>query len=187
MFHRRALRFLILTSLLATAACGHKAGPETPAPELPPAPSAPPKVTISSPTSTPLSDSSAEEMTAAARRQAVLAEPIYFGYDRADLTPVARQVLDAKAALLREVPGVTLSIGGHADERGSDEHNLALGMRRATAAKRYLVDRGLPGGRFETVSFGEEQPALEGHDEAAWVRNRRAEFGVSGREGVAAR
>ena len=183
MSHRRAVPFLLAAAALA--ACGGKPQPETPAP-APEVPTAVPAVTIQSPSATPVANASADQDAVAARR-ATLAQPIYFGYDRAELTPEAMRTLDAKIALLREDPSLRLSISGHADERGSDEYNLALGMRRATAAKRYLAMAGLDDGRFETVSYGEERPADMGHDEAAWKQNRRAEFGVSGGEGVATR
>ena len=71
-----------------------------------------------------------------------------------------------------------IEIQGHCDERGSNEYNLALGTRRAESAKRYLVDLGIPGGRVSTVSYGEEQPAVRGHNELAWAKNRRDEFAV---------
>src|SRR5213078_3343389 len=71
-------------------------------------------------------------------------------------------------------------ISGHCDERGSDEYNLALGNRRATAAKQYLVSHGIDGGRIETSSYGEERPLAQGHDEGAWAQNRRDEFEIIG-------
>ena len=73
-------------------------------------------------------------------------------------------------------PALTLRISGHADERGSDEYNLALGNRRAAAAKRYLVSRGIADGRITVVSYGEERPLNPASTEAAWAQNRRAEF-----------
>ena len=71
-----------------------------------------------------------------------------------------------------------MRIAGHCDERGSDEYNLALGLRRAAAAQQYLVALGIPAGRIAIVSYGEERPLDPGHDEAAWARNRRSEFTV---------
>jgi peptidoglycan-associated lipoprotein len=73
-----------------------------------------------------------------------------------------------------------LRVSGHADERGSDEYNLALGQRRAAAAKRYLTERGVSDGRIETASFGEEQPIAAGGDESSFAANRRAEFEITG-------
>ena len=109
-----------------------------------------------------------------------LREVIHFDFDEADLRDDARASLDAKLPILLANPGVTLRISGHADERGSDEYNLALGQRRASAAKRYLTERGVAEGRIETVSYGEEQPVATGNDEAAYAANRRAEFEVTG-------
>jgi peptidoglycan-associated lipoprotein len=108
-----------------------------------------------------------------------LREVIHFEFDEADLRGDARSRLDAKLPILTANPGVTLRISGHADERGSDEYNLALGQRRAAAAKRYLTERGVADGRIETVSYGEEQPVASGGDESAFAANRRAEFEVT--------
>src|SRR5918998_899345 len=109
-----------------------------------------------------------------------LREVIHFDFDEADLRGDARSRLDAKLPILLANPGVALRISGHADERGSDEYNLALGQRRAAAAKRYLTERGVADSRIETVSFGEEQPIAGGGDESAYAANRRAEFEVTG-------
>jgi peptidoglycan-associated lipoprotein len=109
-----------------------------------------------------------------------LREVIHFDFDESDLRDDARASLDAKLPVLLANPGLTLRISGHADERGSDEYNLALGQRRASAAKRYLTERGVAEGRIETVSFGEEQPVASGSDEAAYAANRRAEFEITG-------
>lgn len=119
-----------------------------------------------------------------ARRRAVeaalatLTAKVYFDFDRSDIRPEARSILDAKLPILRANPGLRLRISGHADERGSDEYNLALGQARAAAVRRYLMDNGIDGGRLEIVSFGEARPAVEGHDESAWSQNRRCEFEI---------
>jgi peptidoglycan-associated lipoprotein len=109
-----------------------------------------------------------------------LREVVHFDFDESDLRDDARARLDAKLAILLANPGLTLRISGHADERGSDEYNLALGQRRASAARRYLTERGVPDGRIETASFGEEQPVAAGGDESAYAANRRAEFEITG-------
>jgi peptidoglycan-associated lipoprotein len=103
---------------------------------------------------------------------------IYFAYDKSDLTADSRAVLDAKLPLLRANANVRIRIAGHTDERGSDAYNVALGQRRAAAAKRYLVDQGIAEGRIDVVSFGEERPAQVGTDETAWSKNRRDEFEI---------
>lgn len=101
---------------------------------------------------------------------------ITFDFDRSDLRDDARATLDAKVPILMANTNVTIRIAGHADERGSSEYNLALGQRRAAAAKRYLVERGIAEGRIETTSFGEERPACTESNESCWSQNRRDEF-----------
>src|SRR2546428_12983588 len=85
---------------------------------------------------------------------------------------------EQKVAILRGNPNLRIRIRGHCDEGGSDEYNRALGNRRATAAKQYLVSHGIEAGRIETVSYGEERPIAQGHDETAWAQNRRDEFEI---------
>jgi peptidoglycan-associated lipoprotein len=87
--------------------------------------------------------------------------------------------LDRKAAILVANPKVKMRIAGHADERGSDEYNLALGNRRAAAAKRYLENKGVDAARLDVVSYGEERPLNPGNDETAYAQNRRDEFEVT--------
>lgn len=106
----------------------------------------------------------------------LLGTPLYFETDRFDLTADSRSLLDRKIDLLRRYPRLSVQIEGHADERGPDEYNLALGNRRAAVVKRYLVDRGVADERVGIVSYGEERPAVAGSGEEAWSRNRRAEF-----------
>jgi peptidoglycan-associated lipoprotein len=86
--------------------------------------------------------------------------------------------LDRKAGVLGANRPIRIRIEGNTDERGSDEYNLALGMRRAAAAKLYLTQRGVDAARIETVSYGEERPVCQEHDESCWAKNRRAEFAV---------
>ncbi|HEY5657601.1 MAG TPA: peptidoglycan-associated lipoprotein Pal [Myxococcota bacterium] len=100
---------------------------------------------------------------------------MYFDFDRFDIRADARPVLRANADAIGKASGV-VTIEGHCDERGSSEYNLALGERRANAVKRYLVDLGVSSSKLRTVSFGEERPAVQGHDESAWRYNRRADF-----------
>lgn len=101
---------------------------------------------------------------------------VHFEFDRSRITDEAAAVLQAKAEVLRKHPNLAVTIEGHCDERGSLEYNQALGQRRAEAAKRYLVNLGLPEGNFRTVSYGEERPVAQGASEAAWAQNRRDEF-----------
>jgi peptidoglycan-associated lipoprotein len=105
---------------------------------------------------------------------------VYFDYDQSSIRSDQRANLrsDADAILARSDLGV-VTVQGNTDERGSEEYNLALGERRAGAAKRYLVDLGVPSSRLRTVSFGEAKPAVAGHDESAWKWNRRADFAIN--------
>ena len=108
-----------------------------------------------------------------------LAAMINFEYDQAVIRSADQGTLDRKATILGANPNVKLQISGHADERGSDEYNLALGNRRAAAAKRYLENKGIDGSRMDVVSYGEERPLNPGHDEAAYAQNRRDEFQIT--------
>jgi peptidoglycan-associated lipoprotein len=103
---------------------------------------------------------------------------IYFDYDMSALRPDAKDGLKSNAGFLRSNPGVAVVIEGNCDERGSEEYNLALGMRRAEAAKRYLMDLGIEAARLSTISYGEERPAELGSTETAWSKNRRDDFKV---------
>lgn len=120
----------------------------------------------------------AEAARARAATVAALQEVILFDYDQADILPQARTILEAKLPILRANSAVRIRISGHADERGSDEYNLALGQRRAASAKRFFTDNGIDGGRIDIISFGEERPVATDGTEAAFSRNRRAEFEI---------
>jgi peptidoglycan-associated lipoprotein len=98
---------------------------------------------------------------------------VFFGYDRFDLSPEARATLEKQAQWINQYSGLTLTVEGHADERGTREYNLALGERRANSVKNYLVALGVDAGRIETISYGKERPAVPGSDESAWAQNRR--------------
>jgi peptidoglycan-associated lipoprotein len=98
---------------------------------------------------------------------------IFFGYDKSDLTMDSQATLDRQAAWLQKYPSVRVSIEGHCDERGTREYNLALGERRASATKDYLVARGVDGGRISTISYGKEKPVALGNDKDSWSQNRR--------------
>ena len=108
-------------------------------------------------------------------REALLAK-LYFDFDRSELREDQRAVLDEKLPVLRANPGVRIRVEGNADERGSDEYNIALGMRRAQTARKYLIDHGIDAARIEISSNGEERPVCQEHDESCWKQNRRDEF-----------
>ncbi|MGE0442924.1 MAG: OmpA family protein [Gemmatimonadales bacterium] len=170
------IRSLALALAFLAASCGKKT-PEQPNP-LPPAPPPPTDTrTPPPPPPPPTNDNSAEMVRAELMR--VLMEPIYFELDQDALRSDAQASLERKAAILLANPSVRVRVAGHADERGSDEYNLVLGTRRATAAKRFFEARGIDGSRVEIVSFGEERPADPGSNEGAWAKNRRDEFEVT--------
>ncbi|MDH7974322.1 peptidoglycan-associated lipoprotein Pal [Sphingomonas sp. AR_OL41] len=104
----------------------------------------------------------------------VTSNTVHFALDRYDLDPQARAILDSQAAWLAKWPNVPVSLEGHCDERGTREYNLALGDRRANAAKNYLAARGIDPRRISTISYGKERPLALGSDEASWAQNRRA-------------
>jgi peptidoglycan-associated lipoprotein len=104
---------------------------------------------------------------------------VFFDYDDSSIRSDQQEVLNRKVAVLRANPAVALRITGHADERGSLEYNLALGLRRANSVRDYLTGFNLEASRFSTDSMGEDRPLDPGHTEAAWSRNRRAEFVIT--------
>jgi peptidoglycan-associated lipoprotein len=106
-------------------------------------------------------------------------KPVFFELDSSDLSAVAQKSLDDNAALLKRYSSWTVTVEGHCDERGTAEYNLALGERRAIAARAYLVSLGIPAERVRTVSYGKEFPFDPGHDEGAWGKNRRAHFVIT--------
>ena len=120
----------------------------------------------------------ASSMSEAARKAAFEDEDIHFDFDKYVLSPQAMMILDDKAAYLREHAGVRVLVEGHADDRGSNEYNLALGDRRANSAKNYLVKSVVAESRITTISYGEEQPLCMQQSESCWYRNRRGHFGA---------
>lgn len=101
---------------------------------------------------------------------------LYFDYDSSEVLPAYREVLEAHANYLAQNPNTTISLEGHADERGSREYNLALGERRAQSVKRLMLVFGPSSSQIRTTSYGEERPVVDGHDDEAWSQNRRVEI-----------
>src|SRR6266850_8464957 len=122
-------------------------------------------------------DTSAADAAAAAQRaaeQRLLAQTvIYFDFDRSDIRPEFADVIAAHARKLAAAPKLKARLEGHTDERGSREYNIGLGERRAQAVRRALLLQGAGASQLTTVSYGEERPAVDGHDEGAWAKNRR--------------
>lgn len=152
---------LIAIAALATlAACASKPQP-TPTPEAP--------------TSAPTTQAPQGPVPGSAEDFRVsVGDRVYFGYDRYDLSPEARSILERQAAWLRRYSNVRLLVAGNCDERGTREYNLALGARRAAAARDYLVSLGIGADRLATVSYGKERPVDPRSNEQAWSVNRNA-------------
>ena len=155
-----------LASALALSAC-KKEAPET----LPPGPGE-----IATPTPTgPVTPQGPVPGTQPHFQQMMQGrDVIYFDTDKYDIDAEDQQALRQQAQYLQQYPNVRATVEGHADERGTREYNLALGERRANAAKNYLVSLGVPANRVTTVSYGKERPVALGSNEQAWARNRRA-------------
>ncbi len=162
--NKRLTLTLLLAAGLGLSACAKKA-PEV----LPPDPggAAPSQTTTES--GAPIPGSQADFFA-----QMMGQDTIYFDTDRYNIDATDQQALAAQAQWLMKYPAKRVTIEGHADERGTREYNLALGERRANAAKNYLVSLGVDAGRITTVSYGKERPVALGSDEESWARNRRA-------------
>jgi peptidoglycan-associated lipoprotein len=158
----------------------HKAPPPAPAPvaSAPPPPQreAPPPPRREPPPPPDRSGIIRDSLAAVAHAREALLAKVYFDFDRSELRDDQRAILDAKLPVFRANPGVKIRIEGNADERGSDEYNQALGMRRAQTARKYLIDNGIDASRIDISSNGEERPVCQDHNEACWQQNRRDEF-----------
>jgi peptidoglycan-associated lipoprotein len=182
----RTLTLIPLLALaLAAAGCGKKQAPAT-ADELPmetervaEAPARPAAEPAAAP-ETDIWSSDLETLNAYVREQGLL-QTVYFDFDRAELRSDARERLSTNARFLQQHPELIVAIEGHADERGTQEYNLALGDRRAETTRSYLGNLGVPGDRTKTVSYGEERPECTESFEECWWKNRRAQFVVVGR------
>ena len=127
----------------------------------------------------PVKQESVKEASSGTERLKDALNSIYFDFDRYDLSGTARATLVKSDDLIKKDPNEKIRIEGNCDERGSDEYNLALGEKRASAAKEYLVTMGIAADRLSVISYGKEKPLDPGHDEAAWAKNRRDDFIVS--------
>jgi peptidoglycan-associated lipoprotein len=180
---------IAVLAVIGLAACGKKvppvARPIPPPPpvteEAPAKPPAPPQPVRETPVVAPtpvkedtMSSRSLDELN----RDSPL-KPVYFEYDSAEVSPDAQKVLDANAEIMKKYSTWVVTVEGHCDERGTAEYNLALGERRAVAARSYLVSLGIAAERLKTVSYGKEFPFDAGHDEAAWAKNRRGHFVIT--------
>ena len=183
---------VLMVSALVVTACGGKKPPvarPTPPPPPPPSsssaqpgrPPAPPEP-VAEPTVVPQEPIRDERIASASlddlNRDSPL-KPAFFDYDSSELSPEAQRALDDDARILKQYGAWTVTLEGHCDERGTPEYNLALGERRAVAARAYLVSLGISADRLRTVSYGKEFPFDPGHDDAAYAKNRRAHFVIT--------
>jgi peptidoglycan-associated lipoprotein len=189
MRHAKALIVLIVLLTVVVAAC-NKNKPPVARPMPPPDPGVsstvtdpppPPPQPVMEPTIVPpmpAEDAIGSKSLDDLNRDSPL-RPLFFELDSSDVSAAGQQVLQANAAVLKKYPGMQVTIEGHCDERGTAEYNLALGERRALAAKNYLVSLGISADKVKTVSYGKEFPFDAGHDDSAWANNRRAHFVIT--------
>ena len=187
----RSIATLVVTAALMTAvACGKKtppvARPAPPppantgptAPSRPPAPPEPVREPSVIPPE-PVRDDAISSASLDDLNKNSPLKPVYFELDSSDLSAANQKTLDEDAALLKRYASWTVTVEGHCDERGTAEYNLALGERRAIAARAYLISLGIAADRLRTVSYGKEFPFDPGHDESAFIKNRRAHFVIT--------
>jgi peptidoglycan-associated lipoprotein len=187
----KSLLVLVLLLTIVVAACKGKAKPPVARPMPPPpvtdpnatggGPPAPPKPVMEPPIVVPpmpADDAIGTKSLDDLNRDSPL-RPLFFELDSSDVSAAGQQVLQANAAVLKKYPTMQITIEGHCDERGTAEYNLALGERRALAAKNYLVSLGIPADKVKTVSYGKEFPFDAGHTDGAWANNRRAHFVIT--------
>jgi len=190
MRQRRLVLVLALMAFVAVGACAKKkppiartttppsttAGPGTGG--RPPAPPEPVREPVPVPAEPIASDKlSATDIDTLNRNSPF--QPVFYALDEDTIDAAGQQSLNANAELMKKYPTWIVTIEGHSDERGTAEYNLALGERRALAARNYLVSLGIPADRLRTVSYGKEFPFEPGHEEASWSKNRRAHFVVT--------
>ncbi len=185
----RVAAVFIVTMALLMGACGKKTSPVVrPMPEPPPSattpappPPSPPQPVTEQPIvpPEPVAEASIDSKPLDELNKEGLLKPVFFELDASDLSPDAQQTLNQDAALLKQHATWVITIEGHCDERGTAEYNLALGERRAVAARTYLVSLGIAADRLHTVSYGKEFPFDPGHAEQAWAKNRRAHFVIT--------
>ena len=147
-------------------------------PARPPAPPEPANAGATTPVTPPAEDAIASASLDDLNRNSPL-KPVFYSLDNADVDQAGQQALQGNADVLKKYTTWQVTIEGHCDERGTAEYNLALGERRATAARTYLLSLGVSADRIKIVSYGKEFPFDPGHDEAAWSKNRRAHFVVT--------
>ncbi len=166
---RLTTTILLATALVTTAACSKKR-PEV----LPPAPGEAPAGPVDGSGGAGAGSGAVTPGSSEDFKRSVTSDTVNFGLDMYDIDATARGILDSQVVWLQRYPNVRVTLEGHADERGTREYNLALGDRRANAAKNYLVARGVSPSRVTTISYGKERPLALGSDEESYAQNRRA-------------
>ena len=189
MRHTHRLMVLVILMTVLVGACAKKQPPiarpmpppantgTAPAGTMPPPPPTPvaePTITVPSMPEDSIASKSLDDLN----RDSPL-KPLFFEVDSSEVSADGQRLLQENAAVLKKYPTWQITIEGHCDERGTAEYNLALGERRALAAKNYLVSLGIPADQVKTVSYGKEFPFDPGHDDAAWAQNRRAHFVIT--------
>lgn len=162
--NKTASRLVMVASLVALAACAPKRKVE----DIPPPPVQQGEATPDANADKPLPGSQADFVAS------VTADRVYFDTDKFDIDEEDQAVLRSQASWLARYPNKRVTIEGHCDERGTRDYNIALGDRRANAAKNFLASLGVDPARISTISYGKERPEAMGSDEASWARNRRA-------------
>lgn len=166
--NKSLVSIVLLGSTFALAACGQKAPEDIPPPPASTVPEAAPEAAPAAPSGPAVGSQAHFEQGVNGQNV------IFFDTDRFNIDSADAAALQTQAQYLGQYPQISITVEGHADERGTREYNLALGERRANAAKNYLVGLGIDAGRIQTVSYGKERPVALGSDEQAWAQNRRA-------------
>jgi peptidoglycan-associated lipoprotein len=184
-FRRLVFVLALAFSLAVAAACHKNPPPQAPAPPVPPPSASPtpppaprPPAPTAAPTPAPLTEQEMFNRKSLAELSAELSD-VYFDLDKAEVRDDARPALQKNADWMKKWTSTQVTVEGHCDSRGSSEYNLALGTRRATAVRDYLVNLGVPVARLTVVSKGKEQPMCTEQTEACWQQNRRAHFVVT--------
>ena len=165
---RKSLTLGVAILALTISACGRK---EAPATDIPPATDQTGDTSGAAPGDVELTELPAMQADLVAKAGS---DTVYFGTDEFQLDAQSQATLGAQAKWMLANPNVRASIEGHADERGTREYNMALGERRANAARDYLISQGVPTARLLVTSWGKERPVAPGSDETAWAQNRRS-------------
>ena len=184
---RRVVLAVMVTVAFGAGACAKKTPPVArPLPPPPPMtetarpPAPPPPVSEPAPVPpVPVTDDAVGSKSLDDINRDSPLKPLFYGLDQSEVDSPGQQVLQANADVLKKYSSWQVTVEGHCDERGTAEYNLALGERRAVAARNYLVSLGIAADRIKTVSYGKEFPFDPAHTEAAWAKNRRAQFVVT--------